>query len=56
MRRGLNAVGGETVADYVAAGAVAVGVGPEIVRDGFDASEVEAAAQRMRAAMDRARD
>lgn len=45
----------ETVAEYVAAGAVAVGVGSEILPEGFRLPAVEAAARRMRAAMDAAR-
>ena len=45
----------DTVAEYVAAGAVAVGVGSEIVPEGFTLAGVEAAARRMRAALDAAR-
>jgi len=45
----------ETVADYVAAGAVAVGVGSEVLPEGFAVDAVEEAARRMRAAMDAAR-
>lgn len=42
----------ETIADYVTAGAVAVGVGREIFPPGFDLGGVERAAHRVRAAMD----
>jgi 2-dehydro-3-deoxyphosphogluconate aldolase/(4S)-4-hydroxy-2-oxoglutarate aldolase len=45
----------ETIADYVAAGAVAVGLGSEVLADGFDPVRVEAAARRVRQAMDAAR-
>jgi 2-dehydro-3-deoxyphosphogluconate aldolase/(4S)-4-hydroxy-2-oxoglutarate aldolase len=45
----------ETIADYVDAGAVAVGVGGEVLADGFDAVRVEQAARRMRRAMDAVR-
>jgi 2-keto-3-deoxy-6-phosphogluconate aldolase len=45
----------ETVADYVAAGAVAVGVGSEVLGDGRSPAGIEASARRMRAAMDAAR-
>jgi 2-dehydro-3-deoxyphosphogluconate aldolase/(4S)-4-hydroxy-2-oxoglutarate aldolase len=45
----------ETIADYVAAGAVAVGVGSEVLADGFSAAAVEQAARRVRQAMDAAR-
>jgi 2-dehydro-3-deoxyphosphogluconate aldolase/(4S)-4-hydroxy-2-oxoglutarate aldolase len=45
----------ETIGDYVAAGAVAVGVGGEVLADGFDAARVEQAARWIRSAMDRAR-
>lgn len=45
----------DSIGEYVAAGALAVGVGPEVVRDGFDAQQVEREAQRVRCAMDAAR-
>lgn len=45
----------ETIADYVAAGAVAVGLGSEIFPPGFTLETVERAARRVREAMDRAR-
>jgi 2-dehydro-3-deoxyphosphogluconate aldolase/(4S)-4-hydroxy-2-oxoglutarate aldolase len=45
----------QNVAEYVAAGAVAVGVGAEIFGAGFDEAEIERAASRVRRAMDRAR-
>jgi 2-dehydro-3-deoxyphosphogluconate aldolase/(4S)-4-hydroxy-2-oxoglutarate aldolase len=44
----------ETIADYVAAGAVAVGLGSEVTGDGCDFAAIEAAARRVRAAMDSA--
>jgi 2-dehydro-3-deoxyphosphogluconate aldolase/(4S)-4-hydroxy-2-oxoglutarate aldolase len=50
-----NGVTSETLGDYVAAGAVAVGVGGEVFPDGFDLSHVEKAARRIRNAMDAAR-
>lgn len=43
------------LADYLAAGAVAVGVGSEVFAPGFTTESVEAAARRLREAMDRAR-
>jgi 2-dehydro-3-deoxyphosphogluconate aldolase/(4S)-4-hydroxy-2-oxoglutarate aldolase len=43
------------VADYVAAGAVAVGMGREVFPPGFRLEDVEEAARRVRDAMDRAR-
>lgn len=45
----------ETIADYLAAGAVAVGIGPEVVAEDRTAEEITAAAARVRAAMDEAR-
>jgi len=45
----------ETIGDYVAAGAVAVGVGGEVFPQGFTLAHVEAAARKVRAAMDAAR-
>jgi 2-dehydro-3-deoxyphosphogluconate aldolase/(4S)-4-hydroxy-2-oxoglutarate aldolase len=45
----------DTLADYVAAGAVAVGVGTEVFAPGFTPGSVEGAAQRLRRAMDGAR-
>lgn len=43
------------VADYVDAGAVAVGVGTEVFPEGFTSGSVESAARRLRRAMDAAR-
>jgi len=45
----------ETIADYLAAGAVAVGIGPEVIADARETEEITAAAQRVRAALDEAR-
>jgi 2-dehydro-3-deoxyphosphogluconate aldolase/(4S)-4-hydroxy-2-oxoglutarate aldolase len=45
----------ESIADYVAAGAVAVGVGGEVFPAGFTAEIVERSARRLREAMDRSR-
>lgn len=45
----------ETIADYLAAGAVAVGLGSEVFPAGFTLDVVEKAARRVREAMDRAR-
>jgi len=45
----------DTIAEYVAAGAVAVGVGGEVFGKGFTLESVEAAARRLRAAMSAAR-
>ncbi|MGQ0720555.1 MAG: bifunctional 4-hydroxy-2-oxoglutarate aldolase/2-dehydro-3-deoxy-phosphogluconate aldolase [Candidatus Eiseniibacteriota bacterium] len=45
----------DTIAEYVAAGAVAVGLGSEVLADGFEATRVEESARRVRRAMDRAR-
>ena len=44
-----------TLAEYVAAGAVAVGVGSEVLEDGAPPARVEEAARAMRTAMDEAR-
>ena len=46
----------QTLADYLAAGAVAVGIGPEVVSDGFELAEVEAAARRIWSALSQARE
>jgi 2-dehydro-3-deoxyphosphogluconate aldolase/(4S)-4-hydroxy-2-oxoglutarate aldolase len=45
----------ETIADYVAAGAVAVGVGGEVFPPKYTLESVEQVARRVRQAMDRAR-
>lgn len=45
----------ETMADYVAAGAAAVGVGSEVFAPGFSLGSVEGAGRRLRRAMDGAR-
>jgi 2-dehydro-3-deoxyphosphogluconate aldolase/(4S)-4-hydroxy-2-oxoglutarate aldolase len=45
----------ETIADYVAAGAVAVGVGKEVFTEGFTPESVEKASRRVRKAMTEAR-
>ena len=45
----------DTMDEWVAAGAVAVGVGPEVFCEGFTPESVESAARRVRTAMDRAR-
>ncbi|NNG17331.1 MAG: bifunctional 4-hydroxy-2-oxoglutarate aldolase/2-dehydro-3-deoxy-phosphogluconate aldolase [Gemmatimonadales bacterium] len=45
----------ETIADYVAAGAVAVGVGAEVFPPNSTLDSIEQAARRVRDAMDRAR-
>jgi 2-dehydro-3-deoxyphosphogluconate aldolase/(4S)-4-hydroxy-2-oxoglutarate aldolase len=45
----------QTLGEYVAAGAVAVGLGSEVLGDGFDPARVEAAARHVRWAMDAAR-
>ena len=44
-----------TIADYVDAGAVAVGLGGEVLGDGTDLPAIARAAARVRAAMDEAR-
>jgi len=45
----------DTMDEWVAAGAAAVGVGPEVFCEGFTTENVESAARRVRTAMDRAR-
>lgn len=45
----------ETIADYVAAGAVAVGIGREVFTEGFTPESVEKASRRVRKAMTAAR-
>ena len=45
----------ETIADYMAAGAVAVGVGREVFTEGFTPESVEKASRRVRKAMTEAR-
>ncbi|MEE8468140.1 MAG: bifunctional 4-hydroxy-2-oxoglutarate aldolase/2-dehydro-3-deoxy-phosphogluconate aldolase [Planctomycetota bacterium] len=45
----------ETIADYLAAGAVAVGIGPEVVGEDRAPQEITDAAARVRAALDEAR-
>jgi 2-dehydro-3-deoxyphosphogluconate aldolase/(4S)-4-hydroxy-2-oxoglutarate aldolase len=50
-----NGITTETIRDYVAAGAVAVGVGGEVFPEGFTLEHVEDAARRIRRAMDAAR-
>jgi 2-dehydro-3-deoxyphosphogluconate aldolase/(4S)-4-hydroxy-2-oxoglutarate aldolase len=46
----------ENIADYMDAGAVAVGVGGEVFPPGFTPASVETAARRVRRAMDAWRD
>lgn len=50
-----NGITAETIRDYVAAGAVAVGVGGDVFPPGFTLEHVENAARRIRRAMDAAR-
>jgi 2-dehydro-3-deoxyphosphogluconate aldolase/(4S)-4-hydroxy-2-oxoglutarate aldolase len=50
-----NGITTDTIGDYVAAGAVAVGVGGEVFPEGFTLEHVENAARRIRRAMDAAR-
>lgn len=50
-----NGITAENLADYVAAGAVAVGVGGDVFPPNFTLEHVEAAARRIRLAMDAAR-
>ena len=50
-----NGITSETIRDYLAAGAVAVGVGGEVFPEGFTLEHVEAASRRIRHAMDSAR-
>jgi len=45
----------DTMQEWIDAGAVAVGVGPEVFGPGYTLASAEAAARRIRAAMDRAR-
>lgn len=45
----------DTIADYVGAGAVAVGVGGEVFPAAYTRAHIEAASSRVRKAMDRAR-
>jgi len=51
-----NGITSETIRDYVEAGAVAVGVGGEVFPEGFTLAHVEAAARRIRGAMDATRE
>jgi 2-dehydro-3-deoxyphosphogluconate aldolase/(4S)-4-hydroxy-2-oxoglutarate aldolase len=50
-----NGITAATIADYVAAGAVVVGVGGEVFPPNFTLDHVEAASRRVRHAMDAAR-
>lgn len=50
-----NGITADTIRDYMAAGAVAVGVGGEVFPEGFTFEHVESAARRIRRAMDAAR-
>ncbi|HEU4365259.1 MAG TPA: bifunctional 4-hydroxy-2-oxoglutarate aldolase/2-dehydro-3-deoxy-phosphogluconate aldolase [Candidatus Krumholzibacteria bacterium] len=50
-----NGITAEAIAEYIAAGAVAVGVGADVFPRGFTLDHVEAASRRIRAAMDAAR-
>lgn len=50
-----NGVTSDTLADYLDAGAVAVGIGAEVFPKGFTSSSVEQAARRVRSAMEKAR-
>jgi 2-dehydro-3-deoxyphosphogluconate aldolase/(4S)-4-hydroxy-2-oxoglutarate aldolase len=50
-----NGIVAETIADYLRAGAVAVGVGGDVFPPGFTLEHVEKAAGRVRAAMNAAR-
>jgi 2-dehydro-3-deoxyphosphogluconate aldolase/(4S)-4-hydroxy-2-oxoglutarate aldolase len=50
-----NGITAETIRDYVAAGAVAVGVGADVFPPGFTLDHVQDAARRIRDAMDAAR-
>jgi 2-dehydro-3-deoxyphosphogluconate aldolase/(4S)-4-hydroxy-2-oxoglutarate aldolase len=50
-----NGITAETIIDYVAAGAVAVGVGGDVFPPGFTLEHVQNAARRIRDAMDAAR-
>ncbi len=51
-----NGITAETIRDYVAAGAVAVGVGGEVFPSGFTLEHVETAARKIRRAMDATRE
>ncbi len=51
-----NGITSETIRDYLAAGAVAVGVGGEVFPQGFTLDHVESASRRIRRAMDAARE
>jgi 2-dehydro-3-deoxyphosphogluconate aldolase/(4S)-4-hydroxy-2-oxoglutarate aldolase len=50
-----NGITAETIPDYVAAGAVAVGVGGDVFPERFTLAHVESASRKIRAAMDGAR-
>lgn len=50
-----NGITAETIRDYVAAGAVAVGVGADVFPPGFTLDHAQNAARRIREAMDAAR-
>lgn len=50
-----NGITADTIRDYIAAGAVAVGVGGEVFPDNFTLEHVEDAARRIRRAMDATR-
>lgn len=50
-----NGITAETIAEYIAAGAVAVGVGGDVFPPGFTLEHVEKASRRIRSAMDAAR-
>lgn len=50
-----NGITADTLADYLRAGAVAVGVGGDVFPDHFSLEHVEKASRRIRDAMDRAR-
>ena len=50
-----NGITAETIAEYIAAGAVAVGVGADVFPPNFTLDHVENASRRIRAAMDAAR-
>jgi 2-dehydro-3-deoxyphosphogluconate aldolase/(4S)-4-hydroxy-2-oxoglutarate aldolase len=45
----------DTMAEWIEAGAVAVGVGPEVFHEGFTLESIEAAARRVRESLDLAR-
>ncbi len=50
-----NGITAETIAEYIAAGAIAVGVGGDVFPPNFTLDHVEIASRRLRAAMDSAR-